>query len=275
MQTKSHDIAQVVEVTQQLTGALGVVFLERDNEKRLNVNDELYCPANLTHLTSLMQHVLRLSTVAAAEGVPQAGTTEGDGKLLVVAVPVYGNSIGTEALAVAVSVESPAQAQATSAYLIQVLTWVAAYITVLQNSSGQPSGISGNLDLAGLSASIAHSAATSTSQARYRQYADWLNDRLNTDQVLFGFRPSENGLCRVAGYSGHDSFDRRSDWIGIVEEVLNETLVLDGTENGSELQNTHATDQLHRISGQHVVRQARCCTMQKGSRSAHSLACQR
>ena len=130
----SQVVSEVVDIAAGLTGALGVVFLERDGQqdKQLAISADHYAPQHLSHLRSLLQFIARLGNAACAEESPQAGSPETDKEILVVAVPVIGGKQGPEALAVAVSVESETQARSSAAYLTQILTWVAASIGPLR-----------------------------------------------------------------------------------------------------------------------------------------------
>lgn len=255
--TVSQDslIEEIVEVAAELTGALGIVFLERDAEKQLVIQPNYYSPSHMSHLRSLLQHVMRLSTVAAAEGTPQAGTTEADSNLLVVAVPVLGCPLGSEALAVAISVESPAQARGTIAYLVQVMTWIGAFLGAARNAQRSGGSISEFADLRIVQAILLDAAKKSDATERYRVVADGLRDVTGSDEVVLGFCRNDAGPCKVVGYSGHDKFDPRSDRVSVLEELLDETvLATTHALTDEKVLETQAADQLQRQTGQRIAK---------------------
>jgi len=252
--SRDSKVKEIVEVASELTGALGIVFLERDAEKQLVIQPKYYAPAHLSHLRSLLQHVMRLSTVAAAEGKPQAGAIEADANLLVVAVPVLGCPLGNEALALAISVESPSQARGTIAYLVQVMTWIAAYLGSARHNQ-QADSVVEFADLRRVQAMLLDAAKKSDPTARYRVVADGLRDVTGAEEVVLGFRRNGVGPCKVAGYSGHDQFDVRSGRVGVLEELLDET-VLAATHglNDETVLETQAAELLKREAGQRVAK---------------------
>lgn len=253
-------IQQVVEIAAELTGALGVVFLERDAEKRLVIRPQHYAPAHLSHLRSLLQHVMRLSNVAAAECTPQAGTTEADNNLMVVAVPVLGGPLGNEAVAMAMSVDSPEQARATIGYLVQILTWISAVIGCSRRLPGTVESSGETQQLRQLHAMLLEAARQPDAGTRYRLVADWVKRTTQCDEVLFGWRKGVGRRCRVVGYAGHDQFDPRSGRMQTVEEVFDEMLIdAQHALEGNELGDTRATQSLQqladsRIAARHVLR---------------------
>lgn len=248
-------VPHIVQIAAELTGALGVVYLERNADQRLVIQPDKFAPSNLVHLRSLLQHVMRLATVAAAESSPQAGTTEADPGLVVAAVPVFGGPGGTEALAMAMSVESPDQARATSAYLVQMLTWIADTISCHHQLHGSNGNAASETCVRDLHSMLIEATQQADRATRYRLIADWVKHSTASSEVLLSWRT--RGCCRVVGYAGHEKFDPRSDRIAAAEELSDEIVI--AAEHGLDPHSlgtagdTAAAKKLSQLTGKRIT----------------------
>lgn len=245
-------LQRVLRVVAELTGAFGVIFLDRDSENRLRIDPGNLTPKNLTLLRSLLQTVARLSAVAAAEGTPQASKTEANGDLFIVAVPVLGANGGAEALAAAVSADSEQQARAKTSYLSRILLFVAAYLSAIRN--GQPTGDHRIDDQKLHETMLAIAENPDDVQLAYRRISEWAKESTNCQQIVLGIKPAARDQCRIVHYAGFDSFNERSEQVSVLRELLDETVIA-STEEGiqSDLLQTQASEKLRRDSGMVVT----------------------
>lgn len=217
-------INEILSVAAELTGALGVVFLPRDAGGRLALMPGYFAPSHFSQLRSLQQNVARVANAACAEVAPQAATADGDDELLIVAVPLLGDDGTHEALAIVMGAESPST-RATAAYLTQLLTWIAAYLAPFRHQDRWKAVSASNVDLRRVNAVLQDASEQPDLPAGCSAIAGWLRDETNSPIVILGLRQGWQHACRMTGYSGSRNFDKRSENVGLIEELLEETLL--------------------------------------------------
>lgn len=191
--------------------------------------------------------------MAAAEETPQADKAETGEPLLIVAVPVF-SSEHTEALAVAISVESPEQSKATAAYLTQVLTWVAAFVARAgQRLSGDHRRASDTTHRR-VDAVCAQASRQPNSVSASRLVAEWMRSEVACESVVIGVRQGLQCQCRLVAHSATAAFDMRSQTAGILQEILDETVIAAESDKCDvELSETVATRALRSTAEIEIV----------------------
>lgn len=249
-------VSEIVEIAAGLTNALGVIFLARESEGdgRLAISPEHYSPPHLSHLRSLLQYVLRLATVACAEDSPQAGSPESDEEMIVVTVPVIGGIFGNEAIAAAISVESPAQARSTAAYLTQLLTWVAAVLGPLRRRQQQRGSLAENTNLRQLNMVLHQSNQQGDIVKSCRVVSEWIREETKSLSVVIGMNRGWQGNCQIVTHSESQKLDKRSRCLGMLRELLEETIIVaQNTELDESVLHTSTAIALKRITGLEVI----------------------
>lgn len=252
--SRSQFISEVVDIAAGLTGALGVAFVAHNaSTDRLEIKPEHYAPRHLSHLPSLLQQIGRVANVAAVEETPQANKAETGEPLLIVAVPVF-TSPRNEALAVAISVESPEQGKATAAYLTQLLTWIAAFAAHSSRNVHRDDTLTPSTSLRRVDDICKQATLQPDFASASQKVAEWMRSESDSDVVVIGIKQGLQRECRLVAHSATSSFDLRSETAGTLNEILDETVIAaENVQRDFELSETAATCRLQSVTNMNVA----------------------
>jgi hypothetical protein len=224
--TDDEALARMVELVLEIMDVFGVAYFSRDEQGRLGVRTGHYAPEQLIQLPTLFQEMLRLAAVACSEAKAQAARCEIDGPLLLVTVPIGLDETTDEVIGIVISADQQ-DSTGSLAVMTQTLQLIGAFISQWKGRLDQRETDARVRQLTGLLRMVQAAATKEDLRSSGRAIAEEVRRLFDGDLVAIGSRRGREAKCSLVAVSAQEQFDRQSDLLQSIEELMTESLLRD------------------------------------------------
>ena len=256
--TETERTTRFLELTNQLTGAVGAVYYGSDDSGHLLADPAASCPENFS--SALLDQIYHLAAHTQAESALQIAESRSDEPRMAIATPVIHQDECREVLVVLVAAQaSDRRKLATVVQAVQLLVAHAA-----QWRGTDPAMRRESLAIADVFEVARRATEDATPADGIQRIADFLSRQLRARWIVLGSQRNAS-TCRLLCASHPQHFDRKAPLIAWLEAALGEAMLagelVTATGDGSADHMTQAMKQVTAlVDSQHVYRftAARC-----------------